>query len=62
MLLTWLEVQPERLVQALSLVPPVRSEQEQLRALPVLPVQELSLVPPAVWELLPEQELYSAPG
>ncbi len=55
-------MQPERLVQALSLVPPVRSEQEQLRALPVLPVQELSLVPPAVWELLPEQELYSAPG
>lgn len=61
MLLTWLEVQPERLVQALSLVPPVRSEQEQLRAQSVQSEQELSLEP-AVWELLPEQELYSALG
>jgi len=61
LLLTWLEVQPERLVQALSLVPPVRSEQEQLRAQSVQSEQELSLEP-AVWELLPEQELYSALG
>ncbi len=54
-------MQPERLVQALSLVPPVRSEQEQLRAQSVQSEQELSLEP-AVWELLPEQELYSALG